>query len=85
MEENEDDRRAGFVDSLLSADHSSLAASDDIMNCSLPEKFKKLNVQGNKNSTHAGFDSLVDSMFFHLSLFALCQTLLIVGSVLIIF
>jgi hypothetical protein len=67
MEDNEDDRRAGFVDSLLSADHSILVASDDVMDCSLPEQFQKLHVQGNKNSTLAGFDSLVDSMFFHLS------------------
>lgn len=71
MEDNEDDRRAGFVDSLLSADHSILVASDDVVDCSLSEQFQKLHVQGNENSTLVGFDTLFDSMFFHLSLFAL--------------
>lgn len=68
MEDIEEDRRASFVDSLLNADHSSSTASDDVTACSPTEKFQKLHVEENKNSTLAGFDSLVDSMFLHLSL-----------------
>lgn len=63
-----EDRRANFVDSLLNADHSSSAASDDVTACLPPEKFQKLRVEENENSTLAGSDSLVYSMFIHLSL-----------------
>ena len=64
------------MDSLLNADHSSSAASDDVTVSSPPEEFQKLRVEENENSTLAGSDSLVDSMFIHLSLsylFLLCQ------------
>ena len=68
VEDTVEDRRANFVDSLLTADHSSSAASDDVTACSPPEKFQKPRVEENENSTLAGSDSLVDSMFIHLSL-----------------
>lgn len=78
MEDSEEDRRAGFVDSLLKADQSSSTASDDVVDCSLPENFQKLHVEDYKNSTVAASDSLIDSMFFLLCLFALSLTFLLV-------
>ncbi|KAL4654864.1 hypothetical protein ACB092_01G411400 [Castanea dentata] len=60
VEDTVEDRRANFVDSLLNADHSSSAASDDVTACLPPEKFQKLRVEENENSTLAGSDSLVD-------------------------
>ncbi|KAB1225897.1 ATP-dependent RNA helicase DHX36 [Morella rubra] len=58
MKDSEEDRRAGFVESLLNAHHSGSSTSGDVVDCSLPEKFRKLQVEGNKNSSLAGFDPL---------------------------
>ncbi|XP_041014528.1 DExH-box ATP-dependent RNA helicase DExH7, chloroplastic isoform X1 [Juglans microcarpa x Juglans regia] len=60
MEDSEEDRRAGFVNSLLKADQSSSTASDDVVDCSLPENLQKLHIEDYKNSTVAASDSLID-------------------------
>lgn len=80
MKDSEEDRRAGFVESLLNAHHSGSSTSGDVVDYSLPEKFQKLQVEGNKNSSLAGFDPLDESMLFHLPFFVFYLISCLVGA-----
>ncbi|KAL6964433.1 RNA helicase [Sarracenia purpurea var. burkii] len=64
IENNEEDRRVGFVDSLLNANGSELIASSSF-NGSIQEKFQKPLVQENVNSTAVLVDLKAESLNHH--------------------
>ncbi|CAK9165421.1 unnamed protein product [Ilex paraguariensis] len=56
IEDNEEDRRAGFVDSLLNGDRSESITSVNVMNRPLQEKFQKLHIREDTNFAAVGAD-----------------------------
>ncbi|XP_058188630.1 DExH-box ATP-dependent RNA helicase DExH7, chloroplastic isoform X2 [Rhododendron vialii] len=63
--DSEEDRRAGFVDSLLIADGSELITSGDALSGSLKEKFQKPPVLENIDSTPIVSDLKAESVDYH--------------------
>ncbi|KAJ7968010.1 ATP-dependent RNA helicase [Quillaja saponaria] len=59
LEDSEEDRRAGFVESLLNGGDSSSNASANVTDCTLPEKSSALVDKANKNSTFATVEPFV--------------------------
>ncbi|XP_057466071.1 DExH-box ATP-dependent RNA helicase DExH7, chloroplastic-like isoform X1 [Actinidia eriantha] len=63
--DSEEDRRSGFVDSLLKADGSESVASVDVLNGSIQEKFQEPLVQENVDSTSVVADLPAKSPNYH--------------------
>lgn len=64
IEDSEEDRRAGFVDKLLSEDGSSSNAVLDVPDSLVSDTFQRSNVQENKYLTVAEADPIGGSMSF---------------------
>lgn len=63
IEDSEEDRRAGFVNSILDAGDSGSTAFVDVTDNSLPKKFQMPQIEENRNLNAAGPDLKPGSMF----------------------
>lgn len=70
MEDNEADRRAGFVDSLLNVDTTESVPSVDVMNSRLQQMSQEPHYQENKISPVAVSDVKDKSIFHELTIYS---------------